>query len=78
MENKDGGPAFPSDKPWAGLSLRDYFAAAALNALIIRSANDGTAAIPYCSNGDLINRDGYAQTALQYADAVLAARGNHG
>jgi len=31
----DGGPAFPSEKEW-GMTLRDYFAGKAIEALIVR------------------------------------------
>lgn len=38
---KDGGPAFPSDYQ-QGMSLRDYFAAAALTGLITRQTSGFT------------------------------------
>ncbi len=32
----DGGPAFPDDRWQAGMTLRDYFAGKAIEALIVR------------------------------------------
>ncbi len=54
------------DKSDAGLALRDYFAAAALNALLSAprsETNDGPPAR-------------YAEIAYAYADAMLVARGS--
>ena len=68
----DGGPAFPvpgfpNDETFNGMTLRDYFAAKAMGALI------STAAAP-CLNG----LDGYethtARASYKMADAMLAAR----
>lgn len=89
MESKDGGPAFPTpgfedmrtDPPtlglprnrFPGMSRRDYFAAAALTGIIMRSTNDATAVIPRASNGAIIDRSRYADTAFQYADAMIEA-----
>jgi hypothetical protein len=68
----DGGPAFPlagsfdySYEPQDGMSLRDYFAAAALQGLLahiigVENANGRTSK--------------YAERAYAYADAMLAAR----
>lgn len=89
-EHKDGGPAFPkrgtaranmSGYPdWSiefvgGMSLRDYFAAKALNGLIASEANQTLAAlrhkaamlrgVPYT---ELLTAEAY-----QLADAMLAA-----
>lgn len=61
----DGGPAFPVPdvsgvrEGSPGLSLRDYFAAAAL-------------ANPYCASEN--SPDRAAEWAYQLADAMLAAR----
>lgn len=68
MATNDGGPAFPTvdanyregDYGTMGMSLRDYFAAAALQGII--------AAYPQANVPDA------AATAFQYADALLAAR----
>jgi hypothetical protein len=66
MDN--GGPAFP--KNWIsqktddqGMSLRDYFAAAALPALIAAS-----------DRWPSITRDNVVGEAYNYADAMLEAR----
>lgn len=73
----DGGPAFPrsigTDEhespcnvalPQDGMTLRDYFAAQALSAIIVA---DGA---QYFSKPNL-----HAQTAYAHADAMLKARG---
>lgn len=66
---KDGGPAFPGPQ-WSGqigdgesgMSLRDYFAAAALPGLVPRG--EGSLSIVHC----------YASDAYKLADAMLAER----
>jgi len=65
---KDGGPAFPSkktdnDQKWLdkGMTLRDYFAAKALQGLL---AHFGTALDKYDA----------AEGSYNYADAILKAR----
>jgi hypothetical protein len=64
-EITDGGPAFPSDNfgqpSHAGMTLRDYFAAKALDALISLPQTKGT-------------ETEFAKWAYAYADAMLAAR----
>lgn len=62
----DGGPAFPTldnTEHWRhlGVSIRDYFAAAALNGMLSNSKN-------YDSF------DGYSDAAYEYADAMLERR----
>lgn len=61
----DGGGAFPVSRPngatHPGMTLRDYFAAAALTGILAHS--DGC---PY---------DEFAAAAYEAADAMLAARG---
>jgi hypothetical protein len=73
MDNQpinDGGPAFPHTTQWDGItpainyhgiSMRDYFAAAALQGLLASFESIGT-------------RDAYALVAYEYADAMLKAR----
>lgn len=67
----DGGPAFPHTTQWDGItpainyhgiSMRDYFAAAALQGNIAHPDVTG-------------NRDDIARDAYKYADAMLKARG---
>ena len=61
----DGGPAFPDDSQHnytGGMTLRDYFAAAAM------------AAIPHCGDGSNIDSDDFARACYQFADSMLAAR----
>ena len=63
----DGGPAFPqghSDTPIidpSGMTLRDYFAAKALSALV-------------ANNGSEFSRGAYAEEAYRIADAMLEER----
>lgn len=71
--NKDsidnGGPAFPCErKPRLsiGMTLRDYFAGQALQALVYRDADDSA------YGGDMIKAR--PQLAYSYADAMIAAR----
>ena len=73
---KDGGPAFPSEvinevsssggrqdwKNYKGMTLRDYFAAKAMQGMIA-----------YGNHGSLIERDG-ADSAYRVADKMLEAR----
>ena len=70
MSNDDGGPAFPNTmENWAngfgGISLRDYFAAKALEALIEQA---GPPAV------DKSCRKDFASMAYDYANAMLAER----
>jgi hypothetical protein len=66
----DGGPAFPHTTQWDGItpainyhgiSMRDYFAAAALQGNIAHTKITGT-------------RNDIAMDAYKYADAMLKAR----
>ncbi len=73
----DGGPAFPCEeqircngevcdiRKFTGMTLRDYFAAAALQGII------SDASVPASSkkDGELVSRSAY-----EYADAMLKAR----
>jgi hypothetical protein len=74
-----GGPAFPIVPPsesvfFSGMSLRDYFAAAALQGLMGNSGGPWQAD-PMCGTG-WCNSDAslVALTAYDIADAMLAAR----
>jgi hypothetical protein len=61
MTTKTGyGPAFPCDIE-TGMSLRDYFAAKAMQALLGNPEIDG-------------EPGAYSQLAYKYADAMLKAR----
>jgi hypothetical protein len=68
-EINDGGPAFPFGVDYGdggyeqfhGMSLRDYFAAAAMTGLLASPRRTGRA-------------DQYARDAWDQADAMLAAR----
>jgi hypothetical protein len=70
---KDGGPAFPkteyysdTDIPFnqtSGMSLRDYFAAAAMQGMISSANEDFDDSSDEC-----------ARKAYKYADAMLEAR----
>lgn len=61
MENNDGEQAFPSVARGPGMSLRDYFAAAALTGLI------------HGGHTEFNLTPKTAQVAYEYADAMLAA-----
>jgi hypothetical protein len=74
-EVKDGGPAFPVPNDanvngQEGMSLRDYFAASALQGCLSYSYVN-PARGNYHENCD---PDGVAISAYQYADAMLKAR----
>jgi hypothetical protein len=60
-----GGPAFPYGTAYAGMTLRDYFAAKALEALIGRTELE---------DGELHNPAIYAEASYEMADAMLRAR----
>lgn len=78
MSKKDGGPAYPHDgikdlgrsgtiaHKFPGMSLRDYFAAAAMAGL---SGHDF-----FDKENKRVKPEGYAFVAYQLADAMLAAR----
>ena len=66
---KDGGPAFPStisddSLHVGGMSLRDYFAAKAMQGLLAQSCGTAFGSDPILG----------AQYAYQMADAMLATR----
>ena len=64
MENRrDGGQAFPVRGLWEGMTLRDYFAAAAIAGL---AEKPGEGCIEYMQQR--------ARVAYQIADAMIAAR----
>lgn len=74
MTKDNGGPAFPQNDAGVnrinnhdGMTLRDYFAAAALQGILANNASD--VANPCMSPDD------YAREAFLYADAMLKARG---
>ena len=77
MKKATGGPAFPipglnQDADFDGMTLRDYFAAKAMQSLIL-SGQEVRCAHP---DGTLVlsGRDGFSMLAYQYADAMLKAR----
>lgn len=77
-DNKTGGPAFPQKEPlsndWQGMTLRDYFAAKAMNAVM---ANNGGAVQANSACGwSLCNctLSDVAEFSYQVADAMLAER----
>lgn len=74
--NDEGGPAFPSAKPpecWGdddrGMTLRDYFAAKAMQGMLAGDIDEFVKAIP--------NKTA-AECAYTIADAMLAQRGEIG
>lgn len=71
---QDGGPAFPlplgtmnaaEPEQSGGMTLRDYFAAAALPSLILHNAEESAE-----------NMDINVEHAFQYADLMLKRRGS--
>lgn len=69
MAKKDGGPAFPNTSDSSGygratgLSLRDYFAAKAMQAIIAGEGATGQ-----------YHEDSVAESAYEMADAMLQGR----
>ena len=73
---KDGGPAFPSTA-YPGMSLRDYFAAMAMAALIAEPMwEEGSKSLATAlTEGDgSLGLTRYARAAYKIADAMLAER----
>ena len=76
MSDNTGGPAFPTTKPlesWGdpnqGMTLRDYFAAKAMQALLSEDRYMGLIGV-----NNFEHRR--AEDAYKVADAMLRARGN--
>ena len=63
MSNNTGGPAFPTGTAFQGMTLRDYFAAKAMQGYFERLR--ATQYVPH---------DQVAQDAYRMADAMLKAR----
>jgi hypothetical protein len=73
---KDGGPAFAAGggtENWSqsGMSLRDYFATAVLQAVIIADRGE---AVKMARAKDMDGEDVMAGIAYGFADAMLAQR----
>ena len=76
-KNKTGGPAFPGRQPFIGMTLRDYFAAKALQALVtVAMGREGganiiikTAELSKMSEAEL-----FAAASYEMADAMLRER----
>lgn len=72
-ERNDGGPAFPGGSPTGqlppvyGMTLRDYFAAKALAAMLANPDKEG-------ANRGRNGVQLFAGFAYEYADAMLKAR----
>ena len=81
MAIKTGGPAFPVDEAhsnFEGMTLRDYFAAKAMLALLTHHGGytgdeAHQSSIP-CLREDVLDVDSLAQYAYSQADAMLAER----
>lgn len=82
--HNDGGPEFPGKLPiygevadefayFGGMTLRDYFAAKAMQGFLAEAANPrfGSSAEP----PNAAHWPGFASDAYALADAMLAARG---
>src|SRR5690606_11175566 len=90
----DGGPAFPCKwydfqpltgeqvvrEQWGGMTLRDYFAAKAMHAIITEPTYEGAQSFLMYFKKRLglkgEGMDAYAQVAYMMADAMLRAREN--
>jgi hypothetical protein len=73
IEVEDGGPAFPSaDNP--GMSLRDYFAAKAMQTILASQYVDGI----YVGDSDNDSEFMCARSAYMMADAMINTRNNKG
>lgn len=74
---EDGGPAFPLqsigpefEPGYAGMTLRDYFAAKAMQAMISKHGREDDSPGFF----DFATDESIARCAYIYADAMLAAR----
>jgi len=90
LQPKDGGPAFPVNQGYPGMTLRDYFAAAALQGILASGHftapsknNDGAWMTihedPYDDEtGEKIHKGrtvfDFPEAAWRCADAMIAAR----
>jgi len=81
-EKDNGGPAFPlqdwdevihSRRMETGMSLRDYFAAAALQGALASKETLEAAAL-LCLRADIKLEDALATRSYSFADAMLVAR----
>jgi hypothetical protein len=76
IERATGGPAFPTEvgpSTFEGMTLRDYFAAKAMAALIAK-APVTFFADQYAEERSVM-RQSFACGAYEYADAMIAERG---
>ena len=74
MSNNTGGPAFPVEggSIYAGMTLRDYFAAKAMQGLMSGRWKADMHGIPY--DAYRADADEWAKSAYHFADAMLKAR----
>ena len=77
--NSTGGPAFPLKEPLSddalGMTLRDYFAAKALSAILSQPDGGIQSWHPLSKGGgELTAAQGWAANAYEIADAMLAER----
>lgn len=74
MTTNTGGPAFAvaelANIKWEGMTLRDYFAAKAMQTILASQYEDGI----YVGDLDNDSEDVCAASAYQMADAMLDAR----
>ncbi len=63
-DTNTGGPAFPYGTAYAGMTLRDYFAAKAMQGLLVATVTPIT----------VWSQDDVAETAYKMADAMLKVR----
>lgn len=85
MSKNDGGTAFPEScteggyqaNVSSGMSLRDYFAAKAMQGMLAAGANWSSmyaGSIDYLDDGRQVSHSPDVETAYRIADAMLAER----
>ena len=65
MTKETGGPAFPTGTAYQGMTLRDYFAAKAMQAVIANAM---------CSEKEAVFYDEVSAISYEMADSMLKAR----
>ena len=83
MSKETGGPAFPTETEFSylhGMTLRDYFAAKAMQALIektelmIQATLENNEVIGSTDEFLAVHKAGICESSYKYADAMLKAR----
>lgn len=72
MTKVTGGPAFPTGTAFQGMTLRDYFAAKAMQGLMSGRWKSNMHGVTY--DAYRVDADEWAKSAYHFADAMLKAR----